>query len=345
MSAEPKDDQDVEVIIEEEKPADDTDAPKKDDAKPEEDDSGEEVKQEDKPKKKKTRRDDAFSQQVRKLMWEKQEAADRAAKLEEELVAERTARAKMEGITTQSLEDSLQSKSGLLTRQLEAAHAEQDAAKIANVTAELSKVEAQKAQLERYKIENSTKAQQKSVEKPARQEHQEADTSFDGLYETGTPQMRSWLDTNRDWYHPDSENFNQDMVDDVTAKASKLEQEWARTGRASDIGTRAYFNAINRYIEDNWTSESDKPVQTQNKTGYAAPVNNRSSSSRPDPKKDVVTLTREEREMALNIEIKHKNGRSYTDEEKIKEFATNKRLLRNSPANEPININTLRKVF
>lgn len=336
---------DVEVVIEDDKAsgADDNATAEGDAKKAADSDDAEEGKGE--PKKKR-RRGNPAPAQINKLLWEKKELEERASRAEQELVAERASRVKMEGITTLSLEKSLAAEGQSLTQQLRDAHAEQDASKIASLTSEISRVEAQKAQLERYKVENSTKPAVQPVKRQETQQQNNESMSFDDLYDTGNHQTRSWLDENREWFHPEGEEYNQHMVDDVTNMAKRLESEWQRNGRGSEIGTKAYYNAVNRYISDNWSNEDDSveiPPPAQNKSGYAAPVNRRSVNGNPPPRRDVVTLTKSERDMALGIEIKHPNGRAYTDEEKIKEFARNKKIISGTKNSDPITLNMLRK--
>lgn len=286
--------------------------------------------------KKKTHRGNADAGQVTRLMWEKQEASDRAEAAERELTAMRASNAQYEGIAAQSLEDSFATKRDLLTKQLRDAHTEGDAEKIAKTTSDLSKVEAQAAQMERYKLEKSSKPAPQRVESAQRQQPEADGLSFDDLYSTGNSEMRNWLDLNREWFHQDSENYNQEMVEDVTTKANRLEQEWQRNGRGSEIGTRAYFREMNRYIAENWSNE-DEPVTQKPSTpqrGYGAPVNGRQAPGNSAPKRETVTITSADRNTAVNTPLRHDDGRPYTDEEKIKTFISNKRIMAANPTGE-----------
>lgn len=338
----------IEVIVEDENPADAIVA--EDDKKKTEDANAEEGGEEKgKPQKKtKSRRGNTESTRITKLLWEKQEALDREASARAELEAVRASNAQYEGIAAQSLEDGFSTKRDLLTQQLRDAHTEGDAAKIAKTTSELSKVEAQAAQMERYKLEKSAKPAQQPQKPVATAQQQSDGMSFDDLYDNGNTEMRNWLDSNRDWFHQDSENYNQEMVEDITTKANRLEQEWQRSGRGSEIGTRAYFKAMNRYINENWGNE-DEPV-TKNPTpgqkGYAAPVNGRQSPNGANPKRETVTIAGWEKNIAINTPLIHESGpnkgKSLSDDEKIKVYIGNRKIMQANPTGE-ITMNLLRK--
>lgn len=334
-----------EIIIKEES---DKETPKEEDSEDDGADKGElDSSAEDesaKPKKKPIRKRNESGAQKIKELWAKQKDLEREnAQINSLAAGERIRSAKMEEITRNALEDSLKNKSENLQLRLLNAQEKQDNEEITKVTVELTKVQAQSAQLERYKIENSVKPQHHPApaQNHPQQRQQQEIGSLDDLYEVGSQATKRWLDENRDWYDDNSENYDSERAEDVKYFANNLEKKLAREGREEEIGTTAYYRKINEYVRDNWQEEeSDDAPKKNGQRQLAVPVGGRSNQQQRNPGRKQYVLTGAERDMAVSMELKHPNGVQYSDEEKMRSFAKSKDLVK---GNQPISINTLKK--
>lgn len=247
-----------------------------------------------------------------------------------------------EKITAAALEENLNTKRELLKERLVRAQENDDKTKVAEFTAELSKIEAQSAQIERYKIENQVKSPQEKQKEPSTQEEQvQQPLSVDDLYDRMNAVGKKWIDDNRDWYDPSSESYNEEMAQDVTLYAQSLE----RIPGGFPAGTKGYFKQINEYIKQNWSDaveEDEEPVEkTPPQKTYSAPVGNRGLSQTPTQgQRKEYKITQAEKEMALNSPAKGKDGRPLSDADKIKRFIS---IREGTPKEGPISRGTIRK--
>lgn len=277
-------------------------------------------------------------------LWLKRKEAEEEANRQAGIAAqERAKTSQYEQITASALEENLNTKRELLTERLANA---KDQTEVAKITAELTKVEAQSAQIDRYKIENRIQPQQKPQDQ-SQQQQQDMAVSPEDAYERMSPAGKKWLDENNDWYAVDSENHDSEKSGDVKYYAQTLERELLSSGRGAEIGTRAYFNKINDYIKQNWsddmredTSDEDEVLATPQKRNYAAPVGNRSVQNAPPNARKEYKISQSEKEMALSLDMKDKSGNSLSDNDKIKRFIN---LRESVPSDGPISMKTLRK--
>ncbi len=280
---------------------------------------------------------------MKELWLDRKQAEDEANRQAQIAAQERAKNTQYEQITASALEENINTKRELLKEKMIRAQESQDAKAIGEITVELGKVEAQSAQIDRYKIENRVQPQQQQQE-PHRQQQQshQKEVSFDDFYESLPVAGKSWVDQNRDWYDPSSETFNPEMASDVTLYAQSLERNPGET----PVGTRAYFNKINNYIKQNWSNdmqdeeeEESAPV-AQRKQNYAAPVGNRSAQTPSPGARKEYKISQSEKEMALSLDMKDKQGNSLSDNDKIKRFIA---LRESVPSDGPISMKTLRK--
>lgn len=264
--------------------------------------------------------------------------------------AERAKNLEYEKITAAALEENLNTKRELLTERLYRAQESGDSKKSAEITVELGKIEAQAAQIERYKIENQISGKAQAQEKVHIQQQQDtAPVSSDDLYDRMSPAGKKWLDENRDWYDASGEAHDPEKSADVTYYAQTLEAEYVNSGRGAEIGTRAYFKKIDDYIKNNWgddmtTADDDNeqtPAPQSQRKNYAAPVGNRNPNSPANPNvRKEYKITQSEKEMALSLDAKDKTGKPLSDNEKIKRFIS---IREGTPQSGPISIKTINK--
>lgn len=60
---------------------------------------------------------------------------------------------------------------------------------------------------------------------------------------------QAWIKQNADWFEPGTDSFDPDMHSAAVAYAQLLDQRYARQGKADQIGTRAYTQEIDRYMQ------------------------------------------------------------------------------------------------
>lgn len=259
---------------------------------------------------------------------------------------ERAKSTQYEQITASALEENINTKRDLLKERMIRAQESGDAAKIADIQIELGKIEAQGAQIDRYKLENrvnSTDSQNKPSDNTSRTNSSD---SPDDMYERMSPAGKKWLDENSDWYENTGDNHDPDKAGDVKYYAQTLEHDLVRSGRGAEIGTKAYFKKINDYIKQNWSDEmpleedeEDAPP-AQQKRNYAAPVGNRSPQSTPAGARKEYKISQSEKEMALSLDMKDRSGNPLSDNDKIKRFIN---LRESVPSDGPISMKTLKK--
>lgn len=275
----------------------------------------------------------------------KKEAEEEANRQAHIAAQERAKNAQYEQITASALEENLNTKRDLLRERLVRAQENSDPNKIAEIQIELGRVEAQSAQIERYKIENRVQPQNQQ-EQPRKQQSQETQVSPDEMYERMSPAGKKWLDENSDWYDSTGDNHDSEKSGDVKYYAQTLEQELIGSGRAAEIGTRAYFNRINDYIKQNWddaqddSGDEDNTPPIQQKKNYAAPVGNRALQGNQNPARKEYKITQAEKELALSLDSKDTKGKPLSDNDKIRRFIG---LRDSTPSSGPISMRTIHK--
>ncbi len=301
------------------------------------DSSGEEEKDKKRPVKK---RGNDNQKRINELWMKRKEAEDEAGR---QAAAAQSATAKSseyERITASALEENINTKRELLTERLIRARESGDAKKDAEITAELSKIEAQAAQIERYKIENQVRTVKKEDGNRHESQNQTPQT-FDDIYESQNKFGKEWLDKSRDWYDNSSDDYDHDRVSDVTLYARSLEENFVRNGNGFPPGSKGYFKQIDDYDKQNWGDEvQEEEGKYPQKKNYAAPVGNRSAGSTPNSTRKEYKISQQEKEFALALNTKGKDGKPLSDDDKIKRFVS---LREGTPASGPINMQSIRK--
>lgn len=280
-----------------------------------------------------------------KDLWAKHQDAQR--QLHEERAAKETEsqRSTRAMETAQNaLEKMLETQRENLELKLEAAKNAGDTEKEVKLSTALTEVMAQKAQLDRYKMERQVEPDVKP-----QQPQQRVISSYDDLVEQSSPAQARWLNANRDWFDADSEGYDEERSEDVRYFVRNLERQLINQGRGAEIGTLGYCRQIDKYISENWGDEmeeqrsAEKPQSRQVNRGAAnsLPASNRAPGTQP-PAKKALKYTASERELALSIPLRHPNGVDYSDEEKIRAYVYNRE---NGPKTGPISARNLKKGY
>lgn len=288
------------------------------------------------------RRGNSEDKRIKELWLQRKEAEAIANQQAQRADSERAKNVEYEKITASALEENLNTKRELLTDRLVRAEEAGDLKKKAEITAELSKIEAQAAQIDRYKIENQVRGTQQQPTQPQQVQQQDS-ASADELYERMSPAGKKWMDDNRDWYDANGENHDPEKASDITYYAQTLENEYRQSGRAAEIGTRGYFKKVDDYIKNNWgddVNEVDEGSEAQpQKRSYAAPVGNRSVQAQPNGARKEYKISQAEKDMALSLDTKGKDGKPLSDSDKIRRFVS---IRESIPPAGPISMTTLR---
>lgn len=284
-------------------------------------------------RKKKRKRGGGNAQAKIKELWQReQDSKAEIARLKAEKQAEATKAGKYQEIAVNNAEANLTTQKKLLEQELRYAHETADSAKIAKITSDLSQVQADEAQLKRYKMESSINARPDApavADTPARATQTETST-LDDLYENGTASTRNWLDSNREWFDSESDGFDEEKAADVADFARNLERKLATQGRAEEVQTAAYYRRINEYIKENWSdTDEEEDVAPVKKSfnrgnGGAAPVTSRAPNTKPAGAKKEIKMSVAERDFAVSLNLRHPNGTDYSDAEKIKAYVRNR---------------------
>ncbi len=86
--------------------------------------------------------------------------------------------------------------------------------------------------------------------------------------------------------------------------------------------------------------DGEEEPATPQKKSYAAPVGNRSASTQSPGGRKEYKITQTEKELALSLESKGKDGKPLSDSDKIKRFVS---LRENTPTSGPISMKTIHK--
>lgn len=138
----------------------------------------------------------------------------------------------------------------------------------------------------------------------------------------------AWIEQN-EWFQPQSDNFDQEMFEEATLFAKRLERRLKAAGKAKDIGNDDYFAEIDRHIREEFPDAFDdappqKRTPPMKRDATAVPVT-RSANGGVTPNKNVVRLTADERRiahsLAANGAITNKDGSRPTPEQAEKIYA------------------------
>jgi hypothetical protein len=214
------------------------------------------------------------------------EAERRARDYEERLSASNVAQ-------VEQAEVALKSELAVARRELVEAKSLGDYEREAEATARMAKLSADLSNVEAYRA-NVTR--QKPPERP--QEPQQPQARIE-------PRTAAWIESNS-WFNPQSSDYDAEMAAEAQHYARKLEIRLQKEGRGKEIGSQEYFAVIDEHIRSEYSDMfDDAPVQPKRKmpnmtaSKDVAPVGRQSAPVQPAAKKgNKVRLSGEQREMA-----------------------------------------------
>jgi hypothetical protein len=188
-----------------------------------------------------------------------------------------------------------------------------------------------------FQIQNSIaeveswKSQQQSQQPPAQQPQQPAQPEQPQV--TLEPRTQTWIQQN-EWFQPQSASFDQEMHEEATIYARRIERRYRSEGREADIGGVEYFAEIDRHMYQEFpdafaertTPKKAAPQMSRNTP--VAPVSRTGQPGQPAKPSKTVKLSAEERKLAHSLAasgaIKSKTGGRATPQEAERIYAIQK---------------------
>jgi|SRR5882724_1835516 len=156
---------------------------------------------------------------------------------------------------------------------------------------------------------NNMKAQQEVYQQPHYQQQQYTPP-------TREREVQEWASQN-DWFHPSSDNYDDEMANEVHAYCNVFDNNLYRAGQADKIMSREYFDLLNEHIKavkQNKYQSRGRDLQMKSGRGTVAPRSGYSGqSSGGSPRQP--TLTADEADMARRLGVKDEDYLNHRKED------------------------------
>jgi hypothetical protein len=273
-----------------------------------------EAEAEEEPEEKPRKRDP--QRRIAELAKRAQEAERRAQEIESQLQQEAALRRQSDIAMMTHYENNLKTQAAITRSELQAAKAVGDSEKEIDLQTQLFQIQTSLSEVDSWK-----KSQQ---QEPERQPVQEQ------------PQVRleqrtqDWI-TRNDWFQPQSPAFDQEMHEEATIYARRIERRYRSEGRADEIGGVEYFAEIDRHMSTEFPdafaerSVPKKATPKMSRNSPVAPVARTGVPGQPAKASKVVKLSAEQRKLAHSLAasgaIKGKGGARLTPQEAERVYA------------------------
>lgn len=258
-------------------------------------------------------------------------AATRAAELERELaelrpkyddLAQKYQVADQAALT--NFEQRVTTAFDVAKREVKEAMASGDPDRIANAQAALSLAAAEKSNLDTWKA-NQPK---RPADAPAAERQP---TRQPAAGPAPDPATAAWIGANP-WFQPNHPEYDREMANNAILYANLLEDRMRRAGRANEIAGPGYWAEIDKHLKtefpDAFGDEPPAPARgaVPGMKRVTPPVAGAvpAAPAAPTPSKPRVTLSAEEQSWAMNLGLKHPDGRPYSRDEALKAYAKSK---------------------
>lgn len=201
--------------------------------------SDEEEEEEEDPKPKKRSRTDKSVVELRRRA---QEAEHRAQQYEQQLLQETTLRAQSDAAMMTHYEGLLESQARDAKRRLLEAKSLGDSEAEVEAQSELFRLQSDIGNVQSWKSQNAHAARQQQQQPQREAQPQQAAPALD-------PNTAQWVKKN-EWFQPNSPNFDQEMHEEATLYARRIERRYRAEGRADEIGSTSYFREIDRHVKE-----------------------------------------------------------------------------------------------
>lgn len=302
---------------------------------PEEDEEGEEIEEEgeeleeaseepeEAPEEQPRRR--SPDKRIAELARRAQEAERKAQEYESQLQREAQLRRQSDIAMMTHYEKTLQYQTANIKSQLQEAKTLGDTEKEIELQTELFQIQSDLSDVRNWRA-NQEQAPEPEPIAPAQPQRQEPQVSLE-------PRTREWIQRN-EWFQPQSDYFDQEMHEEATIYARRIERRYRSEGRDTDIGGVEYFSEIDRHMRNEFpdafaeqaTPRKETPRMSRNSP--VAPVSRTGTPGQASRPSKTVKLSAEERKMAHSLAasgaIKGKNGGRATLQEAERIYAIQK---------------------
>lgn len=211
-------------------------------------------------------------------------------------------------------------------RETEEAIASGDPKAIAAANRKLAMKASEQGNIDAWRANQPKADAPKPAERPAEQpkpaERQE-------MRPVPNPVRDAWIASNS-WFDNGSEDFDPEMQTEAVSYAQIVERRLVRQGRAAEVGTKSYFEEINKHMTqefpDVFQNTARIPRMTAGANGIAPPVRGTPGGGGGGGSGSIkVKLTAEQRDFAINNArngaVKGPNGERLSDDQAVARFA------------------------
>lgn len=262
---------------------------------------------EDKPKKRKGRK---ANEAIREAKEQRAAAEEYAFKLHQENERLKAEKAQLTENNLSQYETSAKEQLERAKLDLKTAHEAGDSDGIVAAQLALSRANYILNRVEEHKFLNNNNDKPKAdQEEPAPQRPQQV----------ANPVRDKWLQANP-WFDSNSADFDEEMADDIKIYATQLNSQLKASGRAAEIGTKAYFKTIDDYKKRTWDEE-----EAGASSAGGLPPNSPPSRDIPGNRgkqSSTIKLSPQQVEAAKMMNLTDpRTGRRLSDEEHLKAYA------------------------
>jgi hypothetical protein len=238
-------------------------------------------------------------------------------------------------------ENNLQTRESDIKHRLKIAKEEGDIEKEVELSAELSKVTADKSTYGLYKsqLKNQNQNPYNNYNEPNIYPEPTYGDNINyndhGYDEPTNEAYESWLEKNS-WADPESHNYSPRLRHEANELANELDETLRFNGNAEYIGTPDYFKVIDNLMSERYSVKKTTDAnKRQNESQYysVAPVSRSGSTmadqymmKNPNNTRRHTSLTEDEYKIARNLQIKLPNGKYASGQEAINRYIDAKRM-------------------
>jgi len=270
------------------------------------DEQEEEKEEEDKPEKKEKKKNKlSLKTEFNRVQREKYQAQNEVEQLRKENLRLQQLALQSNEAATSYYEKSIQYKIDQAKSLKKEAYETADTDALLKADEALAEAYNQKSENDRWKAQQSYYKSQQEQDKQS-QERQPQQTQQQEQFEVND-ETREWLSSNS-WINGNSPDYDPEMAADVQDYSAILERKFVREGREDQVFGQDYYNALDKYISENYGEpEPEEPVRQKsngrmninmkNIRQSVAPVSSSKGMAVPQNPNRVV-LTAKEREFA-----------------------------------------------
>lgn len=294
-------------------------------AEPEAEAEAEEAEEEPEPEEQPRRR--SPDKRISELARRAQEAERRAQEYEAQLRQEAELRRQSDMAMMTHYENNLKTQASITRSELQSAKTLGDTEKEIELQQQLFQLQSSLSEVESWKASQAQAQQQQQAQpQPAQQQQQQQKVTLE-------PRTQQWIQKN-DWFQPQSATFDQEMHEEATIYARRIERRYRSEGRGDEIGGVEYFAEIDRHMRNEFPdafaeqATPKKATPQMSRNSPVAPVSRTGNPGQPARPSKTVKLSAEERKMAHSLAasgaIKGKNGGRVTPQEAERIYAIQK---------------------